>query len=511
VSDTRVHQETESSTIAVRQESSFSLWLRSWQALTIITVVGAALRLVGLSRQSYWLDEGASLDYIQVHNSAWGIIDSLAHGGDNHPPLHFLALFFMNQMFDITNEAAMRFPSVIASVALIPAAWMLATVVAPRWKWLAASLVAVSPFLIWYAQEARMYAMAEAFAAWSIVGFFKYLQTGERRWLRLHAVCRVLGFYTHVYAVLLCVAELALLPALPNDKRRQILRTMALEFALMLPWFVVLYGVRGNTAGTDTGSPAVAAAYTFFVFVFGYSFGPGVRDLHISHHLSSGVMAQLAIAAVIALGLAYAIWSSRSNKWLRQLAVVVAVPMVLAIGVTLTTSVSLNARYISIMYVPFVCILTMAIGKYWSKNAVKAATIGLVCVIGVSLVNYWSDPTYEKDDYRSAMQYIHATGSTDPILVMTYPQPAELYANIHDAVVNLAPNSLGAKNWQALRQSGLEADDVWILQARSWETDSDGSHLRALLQKGTITDDKRFAGVRLVHLAVAAPNDPVRL
>ena len=510
MSDTQVHQEAETELLVVTKESAFSTWLQSGAALAVITVVGAILRLIGLNDQSYWLDEGASLDYVQVHNSAWSIISSLAHGGDNHPPLHFLTLFFMNQLFDVTNEAAMRFPSVVASVTLIPAAWMLATVVAPRWRWLAASLVAVSPFLIWYAQEARMYAMAEAFAAWSIVGFFTYLRTGERRWLQLHAVCRVLGFYTHVYAVLLSAAELALLPSVEKDKRRQILRTMAIEFALMLPWFVVLYGVRGNTAGTETGSPIVAAAYSFFVFVFGYSFGPGVRDLHISHHLSSGVLMQLAGAGLVAVGLGYATWLCRSNKWLRQLALVVAVPMALALLVTVTTSVSLNARYISIMYMPFVCILAMSIGKQWSKNAVKAASIGLTAIIGVSLVNYWTDSTYEKDDYRSAMHYVHSTGSKDPLFVMTYPQPAELYGDIHDSIINLAPDANGAKNWQNLRQSGIRANRVWILQARSWETDDDNSHLRSLLQKGTIVDDQHFAGVRLVHLNVTTPNDPVK-
>ena len=166
--------------------------------LWLLIVAGLAIRLFGLNSQSYWLDEGASLHYVQIHNSAWSIISSLAKGGDNHPPLHFLALHAMNSFFGITNEIAMRMPSVIASTLLIPAAWMLAGVVAPRARVLAAALAAFSPFLIWYAQEARMYAMAEAFAAWSFVAYFKVINekraSMRKRWLALHVICRVAGF-----------------------------------------------------------------------------------------------------------------------------------------------------------------------------------------------------------------------------------------------------------------------------------------------------------------------------
>lgn len=479
-------------------------WHNSWKALVLIAIAGATVRLMGLDRQSFWLDEGASLFYVQQHHGMWSIISSLAQGGDNHPPIHFLALYFMTLAFDPTNEIAMRMPSVIASVSLIPAAWMLATVVAPRFRGAAALATAASPFLIWYAQEARMYAMAEAFAAWSIVAFFKASQNqSSSKWFAAHAAFRLLGFYTHVYALLLSVAELLLLPTLPAAKRRLMARTMAIEFAAMLPWFIVLYNARGNTAGTDTGSPVVAAAYSLFVFTFGYSFGPGVRSLHISHHLSTVDMIQLAAAALVSAGLLYGLWRARRNRRLLQMAVIVLAPLVMALIITVMTAVTLNARYVSIVYVPFVCIVVLALGRSWQSNIVKATAIGLAVISGVSLAQYFTLTKYEKDDYRSAMQYINARNAAgDPIYVLTYPAPASIYATDSSKIVNFAPDGNGEKNWNALGSQGIPHDSVWVLSARSWELDSDSSHLRSLLRFGTVIDQAKFPGVSVMHLDV---------
>lgn len=480
-------------------------WWNSWKALFAITVLGAVLRVIELGRQSYWLDEGASLYYVQQHQGFWEIVDSLANGGDNHPPIHFLTLYGMDQFFDLTNEVAMRAPSVVASLFLIPAAWVLASLVAPRFRAVAALLAAVSPFLIWYAQEARMYAMAEAFAAWSIVAFFKSSQSGSsNRWLALHVACRVLGFYTHVYAILLCVAELLLLPSVARSRRKPILAALAIEFVLMAPWFGVLYMQRGDTAGTDTGSPVIAAAYSLFVFVFGYSFGPGVRALHISIDLSLADMVQLGIAGIVSAGLIYAGLRTRTNKRFQQLFIVIGTPIVLAALVTAMSSVTLNARYLSIVYVPFVCLVALSLGKQWSSKLVRATAFLLACVTVASLVQYWTMDKYEKDDYRSAMEFIDSRNAQgDPIFVLTYPAPALVYANNQEQIVNFAPDSVGARSWRDLRDGSFRVDNAWVLYARSWELDSNGSHLRELRSLGTLSTEAEFPGVQVMRLSTS--------
>jgi hypothetical protein len=70
----------------------------------------------------------------------------------------------------------------------------------------AALLWACSPFVIWYAQEVRMYALLTAVGLASLLCLERALDEGSRRWLLASASLNLMGFYTHYFYlfVLLC-------------------------------------------------------------------------------------------------------------------------------------------------------------------------------------------------------------------------------------------------------------------------------------------------------------------
>ena len=117
--------------------------LPQWIVLLLIMVSAAALRVHDVG-QSLWLDE--------LH-TGWVVIDGFSHLAEraamgNYGPLYFYLTWMSVQALG-ANELALRLPSLLASVALIPAiylavrSWCRSTEAAL----LAATLVAVDPFL----------------------------------------------------------------------------------------------------------------------------------------------------------------------------------------------------------------------------------------------------------------------------------------------------------------------------------------------------------------------------
>src|SRR5262249_38610875 len=143
------------------------------------TLVAAALRLFRLGRPSLWVDEILTWYSIQdVLPSERTLLHENVHG-----PLYSALLHAWVRVAG-DGEWALRFPSVVAGVLLVPAiAWLasrwLGRAVAVPAAWLAAT----APFLVWYGQEARNYALLMLCVAVSGA-----LLLGMRRQLRLAGI-----------------------------------------------------------------------------------------------------------------------------------------------------------------------------------------------------------------------------------------------------------------------------------------------------------------------------------
>lgn len=124
-----------------------------WPGIGIL-LAAAALRLPGLGERSLWLDEAYSVWQAgRGHITIWVIERDPVHSGLYYSLLHpWLQLG--------QEEFWVRLPSVWASLLMVALVgllgWRLAGAAAGHW---AALLLAVSPLDVWYAQEARMYAL----------------------------------------------------------------------------------------------------------------------------------------------------------------------------------------------------------------------------------------------------------------------------------------------------------------------------------------------------------------
>jgi len=174
-------------------------------ALFALVLLGAAMRL-WQARESLWLDE--------LH-TAWCAMGSLAEVAPratigNQSPLFFWIEWLLVQVLG-PSELAVRIPSLVAG-SLLPVALHGLIQRWTREPWLgvlAAWLVVVDPIQIFYATEARPYALVQLLA---VIHMALIAEILSRPSLRLHVAFILIGallFHLHYTAALLFPAEIA--------------------------------------------------------------------------------------------------------------------------------------------------------------------------------------------------------------------------------------------------------------------------------------------------------------
>jgi len=148
----------------------------------ILLIFAFLVRLIHLD-QSLWLDEATTAVTVRQY-SFWQIITQFSPA-DFHPPLYYLFMDIWTS-FAGYSEISLRMPSVIFSVAAGYFVYKISRRIFPATEYgigatiLSAVFFLFNPLIIYYAQEARMYAMV----TFLIAANFYYLQTLVSRKVR---------------------------------------------------------------------------------------------------------------------------------------------------------------------------------------------------------------------------------------------------------------------------------------------------------------------------------------
>jgi mannosyltransferase len=200
--------------------------------LALLVALAAVLRFATLTHQSYWFDESQAVHELR---SSFGGMLSLWSTNEPNPPLYFVLAWPWAKLFG-TGEAGLRSLSALAGVAVIPIAWLCGReLVSSRAGLVAAALAAVSPFLIWYSQEAREYMLLCALCGASVLLFVRALRAPSARNLGWWAVISALALATQYFAAFLVFAEALWLLYTVRSRRAllSVALTVAVECALL--------------------------------------------------------------------------------------------------------------------------------------------------------------------------------------------------------------------------------------------------------------------------------------
>ena len=200
-----------------------SVVARHWFALlvTCVTLAGAVLRFIKLG-ESYWYDEAVTVGL--VRSSLGSMIHALP-GGESTPPLYYGIVWVWGRIFG-TSEVALRSLSAIIGAAAIPLAAAAGKEFFSKPAGaLAGALVAASPFLVWYSQEARAYSLYVVLSTLSLLLFARALNVPSRGRVAWWAAASALAIWSQYFAGFLVAAEAVVLLV---DRRTR--RHLALPF-----------------------------------------------------------------------------------------------------------------------------------------------------------------------------------------------------------------------------------------------------------------------------------------
>jgi len=394
---------------------------RDLLALTVVSLAAFALRTYRLDGQSLWYDEGVTASV-----AARGLVE-LTHwtAGDIQPPLYYYLMAGWGQLAG-WSEWSLRFPSVFFGVLTVP---LLATVAqrltgeraAAR---LAALFAAFHPLLLYYSQEARMYALLVALGI--LAAYLLLLATAaeQRRphwaWLG-YAVAGAAAAYTHYFAFFLLLGlSLAAAGALVQVRRgRGILWLSAANGAILLlylPWINVMWRQLGGDRSYWTGE---------------LKLGEALQAVAVSFTSGATVLEQTALWLLLGYGLITAaalamLWRTsgpgRRTLWYGLWWLLTPVLAVLTLAVAVP---KFNPRYV-MLALPGLLLLwagglglwrTQAVGNRLPRLAPALATLLLLGFFYAN-VNWYHHPNFAKDDWRGLAAWLRPRIAADETIIL---------------------------------------------------------------------------------------------
>jgi 4-amino-4-deoxy-L-arabinose transferase-like glycosyltransferase len=216
-----------------------------------LTALAAALRLPTLGSPSLWLDE--TLTGGLARGSLGDLLHRVAEQEAN-PPLFYLLEWAWARVAG-TSEVALRLPSALFGIALVPVAFAIGRRLGgPRAAVALAALIAVHPLLVYYAQEARGYA---AVALACAVGFGCFLDALAGKRALWWALASAIALGCHYFAIFPVAIEAAILLARRGRAVLPALRVVVLAGVALLP--LLARQIGGDHTDNVTGGTGLPA------------------------------------------------------------------------------------------------------------------------------------------------------------------------------------------------------------------------------------------------------------
>ena len=378
---------------------------RQLLTLAIVTAFAGALRFAFLDQQSFWFDEAVTVHLVRM--SFFGMLDALP-SSESTPPFYYVLAWLWSEIFG-TGEVGLRALSAGLGTATVPVAYALGRIFAShRAGVFAALLVACSPLLIWYSQEARSYALLTFLTSLSVLAFELARRCPRRRELTWWAVLASLALATHYFAAFVVAAEVTWLLA-EHRRRRAVLGAAGAVGAVglaLLP--LALHQENTNQTWWITAAPLSSRfRQTVTEFVTGAYSPP--------HH-----GAWFVAAATVVVLAALMCRLHKRELW--------GAAVVLCFGaVTLLASLALApTRFDKFFYRNLIGgwpLLAVGIGIVLASVAARrvgTALLAVACLIELgALVLIVDRPALHRDDWRAATKAL--SPQAEPLVIVTNP------------------------------------------------------------------------------------------
>ena len=452
----------------------------TWKALLALILAAFLLRVLYLDGQSLWRDE---VDVIRFANAPLPqLVRGLTQAQHNGPLYYVMMHGWLHLAGD--SEFALRYPSLCFGLLTVPLLYQLGRrLLGRRAALIAALLVAVAPYLVWYSQDAKMYALVTALTLLAMLCQLQALRTGRSRWWLAFVAVVTLSLYIHLLAALMIPVYAAFF-LLTWPRFRERWRGWLVSYgALTLPYVpLALWQLPLILTGYETGHPfyplrqMVASLFNLYsrgvalvgdwwaVAVFVFAILGGL----VSAWELSGDETRLTSASGSARP------QLRLRLWLLSW---LFLPLVLVYLISLRAPV-FEPRYL-VFVAPAFYLLTASGLVSLRRHSWAAAGVTMALVLSLSLLGLWVQATTPiKSDFRAAAAYVmtHRRDEAPIMFQMPYIRHTFDYYFDGDYTSLEGPWTNDGKTEAqvgAMMRQLLEGQpSVWLVASESWLWDS---------------------------------------
>ena len=448
--------------------------------IVAILLLAFGLRLTRLGHQELRGDE--AFGYFFTQQSYAGIVTQTIALDEPHP----VASYFVLKAWQAAvgrSEFALRFVSVWFGVLAVALTARVARRLglARRTELVGAFLLALSPFAVWHAQDARMYAMSLALSTAVVWLAIEALARRRWPWIAAYIGAAWLALHTHYFAgfVLVALSLFVVGRALVAASARRAVFDWLLWNAVLavayLPWLTsagtILAGYGGNG---DSPTLVAMAPRSLAAFAVGESLPAPQRVLWAS------VLALACSAGALRLWMGGP--GTRRALWL--LACWGIVPVMLTWYGALDRPI-FNERYLIAAAPAFLLLAAAAVQpvprpRIWLNGAAALLLALLVGGMVASLWSYYTNPAFSKTrGWRTLAAQMLTWGDGLPAgrtrFAQNYPDPTLWYytgAVEHLVLPPAAQDGAGAaREVEALAQAGVARVVLALQHAPTWDVD----------------------------------------
>ncbi|MFZ0005003.1 MAG: glycosyltransferase family 39 protein [Methanoregula sp.] len=389
---------------------------RYFQALIVVTVIGIFLRFYDIGYNSIWLDEATT--YFTSIKSLADIWQATT-AGEFSPPLFMWGEHFMLVLGN--NETILRFIPAVLGVLTIPLFYVIGKEFLDRNAGIiAATACAVSPFLIYYSQEARAYSMMLFFLALATIFFLKAIKSGSLIHWALFGIFSALAFWSHFYAIVMIVALVffafvELVPGMRTDLKNMKMLILGIAFFVILSLPLLLLSVQLFASRT-------ASAPTYGIQ------GLGIIVETFNEISGSNDLAMFLLVALFIIGIVQAFIINKNKAAFLVLITVISV----IVSYFLSFKMPELPRYLIFLSIVFFIGIAVSYRFFyslWRSEAVVYGFIILLFIVSAPMLSmYYSG--YSKPDWRGFSETLQEKVSPGDAVVSVpgyISQPLDYY------------------------------------------------------------------------------------
>jgi hypothetical protein len=408
----------------------------------ILVAVGTLLLALGVSGESLWVDEGYSAKLaVQPTLALWASTLKSILGSEPQMPGYQLYLWGWTRLFGM-SEWAMRFANLPWAVLFTASlAWGAERLLGVRRVWL---ILCLSPFLWFYMNEARPYAMMLGLSMVTTAAVLAYARDPKRFRLAPWGamICLLALWSAHMLAITLVPSLLLLLYLLRPVPAKVFFKQWMLPILVSGPLYLLLglyyvHTVVGGKGGNIEKPGLSNLAFALYEFLGFGGLGPPRTDLrlHPNLHTLLPYLPTLALGVVAFVVLGIAVWlqarSPEDRRTLRALGASFGVGVLVTFALACAVHFRLLGRHLAVF--PPLLGLLLVVGLRPTQD-LRHRRLSLGALVLLGTVWLGSDlkqrlvPSYRKDDYRSAVALARGVlAKGEPVLWLADRETANYY------------------------------------------------------------------------------------